>query len=169
MTSIKYRPAVSAQLGLGITLALIGSLLWAQGIAIIATLFLVIGVVVAALGLYSIVAFFKRREKKLLPLIIGLVELAVGTLLAIFRGSFVTASFLVIGILLIVLGILNLIPALSRKNAIFVILIAILQLAIGILFVVGFFLRDNSIYNDFVRSVGIITTVIGGVMIVLAD
>ena len=119
---------------------IIGALLFNSPEEIIITVAQIIGGVIAVIGLFKVVLFYRRKKKELNvsrnDLVFGITAIVIGLLLIFLSGAFAMAIRFIMGAWILISGVNKLIAALSigpsAKNYTSMLIISIILIIVGI-------------------------------------
>ncbi|MFA6942421.1 MAG: DUF308 domain-containing protein [Bacilli bacterium] len=159
---------ISPLTGISIALIILGALLvWLRTSALNIIIF-VIGVVMASFGAITVFDSLKGRNKDKFIFLLGGFEMVVGVLMAVFSDPLVKVGFVLLGVAMALIGLLQLIDNYRFHTGSHQLAFGIIRMAIGVLLIIAPFIGSN-IKDIFILVVGIIAISAGVFFLMLED
>lgn len=152
--------ALSATMGTALALVLVGALLVKYRVAFLEQIVFIIGVLLAVVGLLTLVTFLKGKTRGNFTMLIAITEIAFGMVIALFPNSLVQVGFVLIGVLILVLGFIQLADFLHYRTGTLSFVFALLRISVGVL-LIALPWTSGQLANTFALSVGIIALIVG--------
>ncbi|HKM11487.1 MAG: DUF308 domain-containing protein [Bacilli bacterium] len=151
---------LNAVMGTALALVLVGALLVRYRMSVLESVVFIIGVLLSVVGLVTLITFLKGKTRGTNTLVISLIELIFGVVIAIFASSFIKVGFVLIGVVILILGIIQFVDYIQFRTGVFSLIFAILRVIVGSLLIAVPW-TGGDIANVFALTVGIISIVVG--------
>jgi len=152
--------SINAVLGTALALVLVGALLVRYRMTVLESVVFIIGVLLAVVGLVTLITFLKGKTRGTNTLIISLIEIIFGVVIAVFASSFIKVGFVLIGVVILILGVIQFADFIQFHTGIFSLIFAILRVIVGSL-LIALPWTGGDIANTFALAVGIISIIVG--------